>query len=206
MEDDTKVCPVCGETIKAAALKCRFCNTDLASFAATKEAETEHQLFAGHPAMIYSAGQLVPFVVVLAAAVAIGYYVDSWQDRLYVFAGFLVVSAFLAMRLYSQSRGIYYTITTQRIMVRRGMLSQRQENLELFRIDHFELLKPLGMRIMGQEELRLYSSDAELQAFYIYAIPNLEKLADTLRGMPVTRANAARADDVCEGMSRKTRD
>jgi hypothetical protein len=34
MEADTKPCPVCGEVIKAVAIKCCFCNTDLGAFAA----------------------------------------------------------------------------------------------------------------------------------------------------------------------------
>lgn len=184
--DDTKPCPVCGETIKAVALKCRFCNTDLAVWAEKQTLETESDLFAGHPALFYSVGQFLPFLAALAVAIALPYV--GLQFGLKFDAGleigafaFVGLAAVFLVRLHMQRSSRRFQITTQRIKVERGLLSKVQDSLELFRIDHFEILKPLGQRMLGQASLRIFSSDAEFEHFQLYGIPNLEALAENLR-------------------------
>jgi hypothetical protein len=154
VESDTKACPVCGETIKAAAIKCRFCNTDLVEFESARQAETERPLFEGSPSPIYALDQWVVAILTLG----IGYLV-YWL----------------------QSRSIKYTLTTQRIQIERGLFSTRKVSVELFRIDDFDIHRPFAMRVLGFCVLHLRSSDPDLASVKLYGIPDLDRLADTLR-------------------------
>jgi len=154
VNDETKACPVCAETIKAAATKCRFCNSDLAAIESAREAEVERELFVGRPTPITSVGQWA----IVAITVGLAYLV-YWV----------------------RSLSVYYRITTQRVQIEHGLFSTMKDNIELFRIDHFDLHKPLGMRLLNEAVLHLRSTDPHFPTVMIQGVPDLERLADTLR-------------------------
>ena len=154
MDEQRKPCPAGGDRIMATAHKCRFCGTDIDAYVAAREATTEKTLFEGHPAVIYSAWQYPLVVITLGIA-----WVVYWF----------------------RSRAVRFTLTTQRVRLERGLFSKLQDNLELFRVDHIDLHKPLGERMVGYCTVHLHSSDTGMTSVYLYGIPGLEAMADTLR-------------------------
>ena len=92
----------------------------------------EEVLFDGYSALLPSVGS------VLLAIVTLGLYLlPAWW----------------------RSRSRHYRLTTRRVVVETGVLGKRLEQVDLYRVSDYTVLRPLGQRLLGTGDLVLRTLD-----------------------------------------------
>lgn len=84
-------------------------------------------------------------------------------------------------------KSVVYTITTQRIIRRKGILSRSYTEIELLRVRDFTIDEPFGLRILGLGNLCVYSAEQQNPSMTLGAQPNIVNLRDTLRRLVLKR-------------------
>lgn len=103
----------------------------------------EELLFSGTPAVLPGVGALV------LAVLTLGVY---------------------ALVAYVRASSVQYKITTQRVVIERGLFSKRMEQIDLYRVVDFVVERPFGQRIMGTGNLVLEAMDKTTPEVRITAI------------------------------------
>jgi len=93
----------------------------------------ETTLFEGHPATVPGAGTLALCLVTLGLAF---------------------------LYLWLRSRSITYKVTTRRVIVERGLLSKRLEQVDTYRIKDYVVERPFSQRLLGTGNITLITMDA----------------------------------------------
>jgi uncharacterized membrane protein YdbT with pleckstrin-like domain len=71
---------------------------------------------------------------------------------------FLTVGLWL-IPLWWRSRARHYRLTTKRVVVETGILNKRLEQVDLYRVSDYTVLRPISQRIMGTGNLVLRTLD-----------------------------------------------
>ena len=87
----------------------------------------------------------------------------------------------LPLIVYLRTRFTIYELTEERFREKTGILSQKIEDLELYRVRDYTVEKPFIMRLFGLVNLTLITSDKTNPKIYLYAIRNVESVRDVFR-------------------------
>jgi uncharacterized membrane protein YdbT with pleckstrin-like domain len=74
-----------------------------------------------------------------------------------------------------------YTLTTERLQIRKGLLTKRTESLELYRVKDVSLVEPLAYRLLGLGNLVIQSSDMTSPAIMLAAMRDARGVWAALR-------------------------
>ena len=83
--------------------------------------------------------------------------------------------------IYLTTRFTKYELNSERLIIKKGILSQNIEETELYRIKDYSIFKPFFLRIFGLGNLVLTSSDKNNKFTNLLAIKDVEKIKDLIR-------------------------
>jgi uncharacterized membrane protein YdbT with pleckstrin-like domain len=74
-----------------------------------------------------------------------------------------------------------YEITSQRVRWRRGILTKRTDEMELYRAQDVTIIEPLSLRLVSAGNVRISSGDASTPTLELKAVKNPDELREHLR-------------------------
>ncbi len=87
-----------------------------------------------------------------------------------------------AVWFWLQSKNTQYLITSQRIVIERGIFSKDIETLEIYQVDDIQLEKPLNQRIMGTGNMLLLTRDISAPKLLLNRLPiDVRELYEQMR-------------------------
>ncbi|MGN6386797.1 MAG: PH domain-containing protein [Verrucomicrobiota bacterium] len=142
----------------------------------------EQIIFRGSPSLVTRFGSMFLGFLVLVGAL-IGVFLIpkplAWPHYLLMgIAGlafiYLLVSALVV-------KATQYEITNERIRIRRGILTKRTDELELYRAMDTTLIEPLTMRMLGLGSIDVRTVDASTPNVMLEAIHKARQVREDLR-------------------------
>ena len=109
-----------------------------------------------------------------------------WEDRPSQISNFWIYLLFFwtiipPIIVYLNTRFTKYELDSQRLKIKKGILSQNIEETELYRVKDYSILKPFFLRLFGLGHLVLTTSDKNNKYVRLVAIKDTEKVKDIIR-------------------------
>jgi uncharacterized membrane protein YdbT with pleckstrin-like domain len=111
------------------------------------------------------------------------FFLHQWlkpQVGLWIFgvSGLLAVWAFWQWMLIRTTR---YNLSTERLVTTHGILTKVTDTLELYRVRDMQIVQPLLLRIVGLQNIHVFTSDSSTSELFLDFVPVSAGLGDKLR-------------------------
>ena len=109
-----------------------------------------------------------------------------WEDRPSQISNFWTYILFFwtiifPVIAYLNTRFTKYELNSERLKIKKGILSQNIEETELYRVKDYSIFKPFFLRLFGLGHLVLTTSDKNNKHVRLLAIKDVEKIKDIIR-------------------------
>jgi membrane protein YdbS with pleckstrin-like domain len=188
-------CPSCSTELPSDAVFCSRCGTSLANQPSTAApadlmrnaqsktaaaAEPEQPLWHGgfSPQAMYGSWLLAGLVTIFAGVASVLLpWPPTWLVALVVVGVLWLV---LAVYYFKERLSADYTLTTQRLLHRRGILSQKTDRIEVIDIDDVQFTQGIVERMFGVGKIRVISSDRSDPDLILRGIGDVRRVADLI--------------------------
>ena len=139
-------------------------------------------LFRGSPSLVVKAGTLtVGFLLMAGLITAVIFFFNS-NPPLAIAAGIAagVVLLYLLVVI-ALVRTQVFEVTNERVKWRRGILTKRTDELELYRVMDATLVEPFLLRMVNAGNIEIRCSDATTPNLVLPAVKNAAELREKLR-------------------------
>ena len=187
-------CPDCSRDVSTAATACPQCGRPMSAVAAPAAPAVatgkEETLWRGTPSWLLLLGTIIRAVLVAIVLPVIYYFGHDFlaQYSIYVWAVIAIAILWQVAEIFialTRIRTTVYTITTQRVMIEKGVLSKELVEIDLRYIDDTQFQQSFIQRMLGIGNITIISKDVPWHA--------LRGISDPRGTREMIRANAYQA-------------
>jgi uncharacterized membrane protein YdbT with pleckstrin-like domain len=150
---------------------------------------TEQTLWSGSPSWLLYLGSVIFWVIlgIVLPSLIISLWTKGIQNPkldtffwVILIASIIIPFAIVFIRIFD-TRFINYTLTNERLIIKKGILTRTTDEIELYRVKDIRLVEPFLQRLVGLSVIEITSSDRSNPNISLAGIKNGGELRNTLR-------------------------
>jgi membrane protein YdbS with pleckstrin-like domain len=189
-------CPDCGKDVSTSAPVCPHCGrpspAGTVPIATPARSVVEETLWRGNPSAMKLVGRIIGIVLILVIVPLVFHYAAAstadlersaniarigwWITGLLVLIE--VVRFFVAL---AHLRSTLYTITNQRVMIEKGLLTKSLSEIDLRYIDDTQFFQGVIDRLLGVGNVTIVSSDKTTPVYVLQGVRDPRNLREMIR-------------------------